>query len=47
MCTNDISNVVDHTSLCLFADDTNLLISGKCINEIVCEAMGILESLSV
>ena len=42
-----IYNAVDHASLRFSADDTNLFIIGKCINEIVCEATGTLESLSV
>ena len=44
---NDISNAVDHASLRLFADNTNLCISGKYINDIVCEVTGMLESLDV
>ena len=47
LCINHISNAVDHASLHLFADNTDLFVSGKCINDIACEATGILESLSV
>ena len=44
---NDISNVVYNVSLRLFADGTNLLISGKDINDIVYTIRDKLELLSV
>ena len=44
---NDIYNAVDNVYLHLFADDTNFIISGKDINDIVCTTRDKLESLSV
>ena len=45
--SNDISNDVDTVFLRLFANDTNLFISGKDTNDIVCTTWNKLESLSV
>ena len=42
-----ICNAVDNVSLCLLADDSNLFISGKDINDIICMTQDKLESLSV
>ena len=46
-CILMIYNAVDHASLRLFTENTNLCIAGKYINDIVCEAKGMLESLDV
>ena len=44
---NDICNAVDNVPLRLFADDTNVFISGKDINDIVYTSRDKLESFSV
>ena len=42
-----IYNAVDHALLRLFTDNTNLCISEKYINDIVCEVKAMLGSLCV